>query len=94
MIKKAIIPVAELGTRILPVNKAIPKEPLPILDKSITQIAVDEVIEAGITTLVFVTGSTKRAIEDHFDTNLELEVALVKVGKDQMLLMGGEVQTG
>ena len=61
IIKKVIIPLAGLGIRILPVNKAIPKELLPILDKSITQIAVEEVIEAGITTLVFVTGSTKRA---------------------------------
>jgi UTP--glucose-1-phosphate uridylyltransferase len=94
LIKKVIISLAGLGTRILPVNKAIPKELLLILDKSLTQIAVEEVIEAGITTLVFLTGSVKLGIEDHFGANLKLKVSLVKAGKDQMLLMGGEIQTG
>ena len=94
IIEKVVIPVAGLGTRILPVNEAIPKELLSILDKSITQIAVEEVIEVGITTLVFVTCSTKCSIQDHFCANLELEVALVNAGKDQMLLMGDEIQTG
>ena len=75
-IKKAIFPVAGLGTRFLPATKAMPKELLPILDKPLIQYAVEEAIAAGIDTLVFVTGRHKRAIEDHFDANFELENAL------------------
>jgi UTP--glucose-1-phosphate uridylyltransferase len=72
-ITKAVFPVAGLGTRFLPATKAMPKELLPIIDKPIIQYAVEEAIAAGITDLVFITGRTKRAIEDHFDTNPELE---------------------
>ena len=83
-ITKAVFPVAGLGTRFLPATKAMPKELLPIIDKPIIQYAVEEAIAAGITDLVFVTGRTKRAIEDHFDSNLELEAALSENGKDDL----------
>lgn len=83
-ITKAVFPVAGLGTRYLPATKAMPKELLPIIDKPIIQYAVEETIAAGITDLVFVTGRTKRAIEDHFDRNLELEVSLEAKGKDDV----------
>lgn len=75
-IKKAVFPVAGLGTRFLPATKANPKEMLPIVDKPLIQYAVEEAISAGITELIFVTSSTKRAIEDHFDSNFELETKL------------------
>lgn len=75
-IKKAVFPVAGLGTRFLPVTKASPKEMLPIVDKPLIQYAVEEAIEAGVTEMIFVTNSAKRAIEDHFDRNFELEKAL------------------
>ena len=78
-ITKAVFPVAGLGTRFLLATKAMPKELLPII-----QYAVEEVIAAGITELVFVTGRTKRAIEDHFDTNPELERELHEKGKDDL----------
>jgi UTP--glucose-1-phosphate uridylyltransferase len=65
-IRKAVFPVAGLGTRFLPATKATPKEMLPIVDKPLIQFAVEEAIEAGITEMIFVTGRTKRAIEDHF----------------------------
>lgn len=80
-IRKAIFPVAGNGTRFLPVTKAMPKELLPIIDKPLIQYAVEEVISAGIDTLIFVTGRNKRAIEDHFDRNTELENILNKKGK-------------
>jgi UTP--glucose-1-phosphate uridylyltransferase len=83
-VTKAVFPVAGLGTRFLPATKAMPKELLPIIDKPIIQYAVEEAITAGITDLVFVTGRTKRAIEDHFDVNLELEAALGDKGKDDI----------
>ena len=83
-ITKAVFPVAGLGTRFLPATKAMPKELLPIVDKPIIQYAVEEAIEAGITDLVFVTGRTKRAIEDHFDENPELERDLRAKGKDEI----------
>lgn len=83
-IRKAVFPVAGLGTRFLPATKAMPKELLPIVDKPIIQYAVEEAIAAGITDLIFVTGRTKRAIEDHFDANLELESALAAKGKDEL----------
>lgn len=86
-IRKAVFPVAGLGTRFLPATKAMPKELLPIIDKPIIQFAVEEAIEAGITDLVFVTGRTKRAIEDHFDVNPELEATLLKRGKDDLVEM-------
>lgn len=84
-IRKAVFPVAGLGTRFLPATKAMPKELLPIVDKPIIQFAVEEAIEAGITDMVFVTGRTKRAIEDHFDGNTELEATLASRGKDALV---------
>ena len=75
-IRKAVFPVAGLGTRFLPVTKAMPKELLPIIDKPLIQFAVEEAIAAGIDTLIFITGRNKRAIEDHFDNNKELEMVL------------------
>lgn len=84
-IRAAVFPVAGRGTRFLPATKASPKEMLPIVDKPLIQYAVEEAIDAGATKLVFVTGSSKRAIEDHFDTDPELEAALKKSGKDDLL---------
>lgn len=84
-IRKAVFPVAGLGTRFLPATKAMPKELLPIIDKPVIQFAVEEAIEAGITDLIFITGRTKRAIEDHFDGNPELEAILEASGKTDLL---------
>lgn len=84
-ITKAIFPVAGLGTRFLPATKANPKEMLPIVDKPLIQYAVEEAVAAGITELIFVTNSTKRAIEDHFDSNYELESTLQERGKQDLL---------
>jgi len=69
MIRKAVFPVAGLGTRFLPATKASPKEMLPIVDKPLIQYAAEEAVAAGIEQLIFVTSSSKRAIEDHFDKN-------------------------
>lgn len=82
---KAVFPVAGLGTRFLPVTKASPKEMLPIVDKPLIQYAVEEAAEAGITEMIFITGRTKRAIEDHFDKAYELEVELEARGRKQTL---------
>ena len=84
-VKAAVFPVAGRGTRFLPATKASPKDMLPIVDKPLIQYAVEEAIAAGATKLVFVTGSSKRAIEDHFDTDPELEQALTEGGKDELL---------
>ncbi|MHB1951568.1 MAG: UTP--glucose-1-phosphate uridylyltransferase GalU [Acidiferrobacteraceae bacterium] len=84
-IKKAVFPVAGLGTRFLPATKASPKEMLPIVDKPLIQYAAEEAIEAGITELIFVTGRSKRAIEDHFDKAYELEAELEVRGKTKIL---------
>lgn len=84
-ITKAIFPVAGLGTRFLPATKANPKEMLPIVDKPLIQYAVEEAVHAGITELIFVTNSSKRAIEDHFDSNFELEATLQERGKQDLL---------
>ena len=84
-ITKAVFPVAGLGTRFLPATKASPKEMLPVVDKPLIQYAVEEAIEAGITELIFVTSSTKRAIEDHFDKSYELESELEKKNKLEAL---------
>jgi UTP--glucose-1-phosphate uridylyltransferase len=84
-IKTAVFPVAGLGTRFLPATKANPKEMLTVVDKPLIQYAVEEAIAAGITELVFVTSSSKRAIEDHFDRNFELESVLAERGKDELL---------
>lgn len=81
-VKKAVFPVAGFGTRFLPATKAMPKELLPIVDKPLIQYAAEEAIAACIDTLVFVTGRNKRAIEDHFDNNQELEMALRAKGKN------------
>ena len=85
MITKAIFPVAGLGTRFLPATKANPKEMLPIVDKPLIQYAVEEAVAAGVTELIFVTNSSKRAIEDHFDSNFELEATLIERGKHDLL---------
>ncbi len=86
-IRKAIFPVAGLGTRFLPATKAAPKELLPIVDKPLIQYAVEEAIAAGIEELIFVTSSNKRAIEDHFDRNLELESYLETHGQLEKLAL-------
>lgn len=84
-VKTAVFPVAGRGTRFLPATKASPKEMLPVVDKPLIQYAVEEAIAAGATKLVFVTGASKRAIEDHFDTDPELEEALTQSGKHELL---------
>src|SRR5579864_5881428 len=84
-IRKAVFPVAGLGTRFLPATKANPKEMMPVVDKPLIQYAVEEALAAGITELIFVTNSSKRAIEDHFDTNIELEYALEERGQTELL---------
>jgi UTP--glucose-1-phosphate uridylyltransferase len=84
-IRTAVFPVAGRGTRFLPATKASPKEMLPIVDKPLIQYAAEEALAAGATNLVFITGSSKRAIEDHFDSDTELEAALESQGKKDLL---------
>jgi len=84
-IRTAVFPVAGRGTRFLPATKASPKEMLPIVDKPLIQYAAEEALAAGARKLVFITGSSKRAIEDHFDTDRELEEALEAQGKNELL---------
>lgn len=84
-IKKAVFPIAGLGTRFLPATKASPKEMLTVVDKPLIQYAVEEAYEAGIRQMIFVTGRTKRSIEDHFDTAYELESELEAAGKHELL---------
>lgn len=84
-IRKAVFPVAGLGSRFLPATKAQPKEMLPIVDKPLIHYAVEEAVAAGITEMVFITGRNKRAIEDHFDKAYELETELEAAGKRQLL---------
>jgi len=84
-VRKAVFPVAGMGTRFLPATKAMPKEMLPIVDKPLIQYAVEEAVAAGITELIFVTGRNKRAIEDHFDRVPELETDLESKHKTQLL---------
>ena len=84
-VKKAIIPAAGLGTRFLPATKAMPKEMLPIVDKPTIQYIVEEAIASGIEDIIIVTGKGKRAIEDHFDRNIELEQNLIEKGKLELL---------
>lgn len=86
-IRKAVFPVAGLGTRFLPATKANPKEMLPVVDKPLIQYAAEEAVAAGIETLIFITGRNKRSIEDHFDKAYELESELKANGKDEMLNM-------
>jgi UTP--glucose-1-phosphate uridylyltransferase len=85
MIKKAVIPAAGLGTRFLPATKAQPKEMLPIVDKPTIQYIIEEAVHSGIEDIIIVTGRNKRAIEDHFDKSVELELLLEKTGKHDML---------
>ena len=91
IIKKAVFPVAGLGTRFLPATKANPKEMLTVVDKPLIQYAAEEAVNAGIEELIFVTSSSKRAIEDHFDKNYELEAELEKKGKTDLLKIVQEV---
>lgn len=84
-IRKAVFPVAGMGTRFLPATKANPKEMMPVVDKPLIQYAVEEAIAAGVTELIFVTSSSKRAIEDHFDSHFELETKLEEQGKQELL---------
>ena len=84
-IKKAVFPVAGLGSRFLPATKAQPKEMLPVVDKPLIQYAVEEAVAAGIKELIFITGRNKRAIEDHFDKAYELESELEAAGKQALL---------
>jgi UTP--glucose-1-phosphate uridylyltransferase len=86
-VTKAVFPVAGLGTRFLPATKAMPKEMLPVVDKPLIQYAVEEAYEAGIREMIFVTGRTKRAIEDHFDTAYELENELQSNEKNELLAL-------
>ena len=85
VIRKAVFPVAGLGTRFLPATKASPKEMLPVVDKPLIQYAVEEAVAAGITELIFITGRSKRAIEDHFDRAFEVEAELAARGKEALL---------
>jgi UTP--glucose-1-phosphate uridylyltransferase len=92
VITKAVFPVAGLGTRFLPATKASPKEMLPVVDKPLIQYAVEEAYAAGIRHMIFVTGRSKRAIEDHFDTAYELENELAAAHKDELLALVRSVQ--
>ena len=86
-VTKAVFPVAGLGTRFLPATKASPKEMMPIVDMPLIQFAVEEAVAAGITDMIFVTGRSKRAIEDHFDKAYELETELDLRGKHDVLAL-------
>lgn len=90
-IRKAVFPVAGLGTRFLPATKASPKEMLPVVDKPLIQYAVEEAVAAGCDQLIFVTSSSKRAIEDHFDKAYELEAELEAKGKEQLLQLTRDI---
>ncbi len=91
-IRKAVFPVAGLGTRFLPATKASPKEMLPVVDKPLIQYAVEEAYAAGVRHMIFVTGRGKRAIEDHFDTAYELENELEQAGKQTLLALVRSIQ--
>lgn len=84
-VRKAVFPVAGLGTRFLPATKASPKEMLPVVDKPLIQYAVEEAMAVGITEMIFVTGRSKCAIEDHFDKSYEIEAELEARGKEKLL---------
>ena len=86
-IRKAVIPAAGYGTRFLPMTKAIPKEMLPIVDKPVIQYVVEEALQSGMEEILIVSGHGKRAIEDHFDTNVDLELLLKQKGKTSLLNM-------
>ena len=91
MIKKAVFPIAGLGTRFLPATKASAKEMLPVVDKPLIQYAVEEAYAAGIRQMIFVTGRTKRSVEDHFDTAYELETELEAAGKKELLSLARSI---
>ena len=91
LIRKAVFPVAGMGTRFLPATKASPKEMLPIVDKPLIQYAAEEAVAAGIDTLIFINGRNKRSIEDHFDKAYELEAELEAQNKDKLLKLAQEV---
>ncbi len=93
-IRKAVFPVAGMGTRFLPATKAVPKEMLPVVDRPLIQYAVDEALEAGIETMIFVTGRGKMAIEDHFDMAFELERTQADRGKSVAALEGTRLTPG
>jgi UTP--glucose-1-phosphate uridylyltransferase len=93
-IRKAVFPVAGLGTRFLPATKAVPKELLPVVDRPLIQYAVDEALEAGIEQMIFVTGRGKNAIEDHFDIAFELETTQAARGKSVAALAGTRLAPG
>ncbi|MBQ6144763.1 MAG: UTP--glucose-1-phosphate uridylyltransferase, partial [Lactococcus sp.] len=84
-VRKAVIPAAGLGTRFLPATKALAKEMLPIVDKPTIQFIVEEALKSGIEDILIVTGKAKRPIEDHFDSNIELEMSLKEKGKEDLL---------
>lgn len=87
IVRKAVFPIAGLGTRFLPATKASPKEMLSVVDKPLIQYAVEEAYKSGIRQMIFVTGRTKRSIEDHFDTAHELELELQSSGKNELLAL-------
>ena len=93
-VRKAVLPVAGLGTRFLPATKAMPKEMLPVVDKPLIQYAVEECIASGIESVIFVTGRRKNAIEDHFDSQPELESFLEERGKPKQAQMVREISGG
>jgi UTP--glucose-1-phosphate uridylyltransferase len=90
-VTKAVFPIAGLGSRFLPVTKATPKEMLPVVDKPLIQYAVEEAYASGIREMIFVTGRTKRAVEDHFDTAYELETELERAGKHELLSLARSI---
>lgn len=90
-VRKAVFPIAGLGTRFLPATKASAKEMLPVVDKPLIQYAVEEAYQAGIRHMVFVTGRTKRSVEDHFDTAYELETELEAAGKTELLKLARSI---
>ena len=89
-VTKAVIPAAGLGTRFLPATKAMPKEMLPVVDKPAIQYVVEEAVSAGLDDILFITGRSKRSLEDHFDRNIELEVALTQKGDGGRLALVAE----
>ena len=93
-VRTAVFPVAGLGTRFLPATKTVPKEMLPIVDRPLIQYAVDEAVEAGCDTLVFITNRYKHAVADYFDKAYELEHKLERAGKDDLLAGVGTVPSG
>ena len=90
-VKKAVIPVAGLGTRILPASKSVPKEMLPVVDKPLIQYIVEECLASGIEDIILITRQGKEAIENHFDTDFELETILEQKGKREILAIVKEI---